>query len=390
MNQLFGAPIAAPIPDEGLRRPSLANGSPYRVLSLDGGGIRGLYTATVLQQLAARIARLCGSDVETRLDLGAKFDLIVGTSTGSILAIALAAGVPLDDLLALYRTKAASIFQRPMPLQGGCPGDTRRALLWAIRRTWSPANRTSELRGALLDVLGEETLGQLYGRRGIGICVPAVNAETQRAWVFKTPHGPRLTRDHNYKLVDVCMASAAAPIYFPMHRVQSPNAGSTSVHTFVDGGLWANDPVMVALAEALEFADGSRPIEILSVGTCSGVRSKPLDEHDAECGVLGWKGGIDIVGMSLEAQASVMHYLAQKVAGAMAGRVTLHRLVEPPVSAEETKYLALDVNDLKSLSVLEMLGQRATDLNMSALTNSPHLTSAHTMVLDIFSNLKQL
>lgn len=186
------------------------------------------------------------------------------------------------------------------------------------------------------------------------------------------------------------MASAAAPIYFPMHRIQSPNAGSMSVHTFVDGGLWANDPVMVSMVEALEFSGENRQIEILSVGTCSGIRSIPLNKHDAKRGVLDWRGGTDIVGMSLEAQASVTHYLAQKVVGAMAGRVTLHRLIEPPVSAAETNYLALDANDAKSLSVLEMLGQRATDLNMSALTNSPHPMPAHTMVLDMFSNLKQL
>jgi patatin-like phospholipase/acyl hydrolase len=76
---------------------------PYRVLCLDGGGIRGLYTATVLQQMAVRVARMNGKNHEGRLDLGANFDLIVGTSTGSILATALAAGVALEDVTHLYR-----------------------------------------------------------------------------------------------------------------------------------------------------------------------------------------------------------------------------------------------------------------------------------------------
>lgn len=92
----------------------------------------------------------------------------------------------------------------------------------------------------------------------------------------------------------------------------------------------------------------------------------------------------------LEAQASVFPYLASKIVQAMSPRVALHRLIEPHVSGEESKHLALDANDPKSLDVLEMLGQRATDLNMSALTNSPQRSAEHAMVLDMFSNLKSL
>lgn len=366
------------------------SGRPFRVLSLDGGGIRGLYTATLLQQLAVRAARFHKLGVESRLDVGAQFDLIVGTSTGSILATALAAGVALEDVLNLYRNEAANIFRRPMPLQGGCKLDKFKALVWTVRNTFRPANASYALRCALQRVLKEETLEELYERRKVALCVPSVNAETERAWVFKTPHAQRLTRDNRYRLVDVCLASAAAPIYFPMHRAESPNLGSTSVHTFVDGGLWANDPVLVALVEALEVAAPDQTIEILSLGTCPGVKSQILGGKDATRGVIGWTGGTDIVSMSLEAQASVTHYLAQKLAGAMGGRVTLHRLAEPPVSPEETKHLALDAADKKSLDVLEMLGQRATDLNMSVLTNSPNPTRGQAMTLAMFSGLKQL
>jgi predicted acylesterase/phospholipase RssA len=365
-------------------------GRPYRVLSLDGGGIRGLYTATLLQQLAVRAARFHRLGFEERLDVGAQFDLIVGTSTGSILATALAAGVTLEDVLKLYRNEAAKIFRQPMPLQGGCKFDKFKALVWALRNTFRPANAPYALRYALQRVLKEETLGELYERRKVALCVPSVNAETKCAWVFKTPHAQRLTRDNHYRLVDVCLASSAAPIYFPMHRVESPNSGSRAVHTFVDGGLWANDPVLVALVEALEVAAPDQPIEILSIGTCPGVNSQVLGEKDATRGVIGWTGGIDIVGMSLEAQASVTHYLAQKLAGAMGGRITLHRLAEPPVSPKESKHLALDAADKKSLDVLEMLGHRAADINMSALTNSPSPTSGQVMTLAMFSGLKQL
>ena len=368
----------------------LKTGTPYRVLSLDGGGIRGLYTTALLQQLAVRIARLNGSPVESKLDLGAKFDLIVGTSTGSIIAVALAAGVCLEDVLNLYRNKASAIFQKPMPLQDGCFGTVFKTFRWGLSNTLNAANGSAALAHELGEVLKDETLGQLFRRRRVGLCIPTIDAESQKAWVFKTPHGSRLTRDDNYRLVDVCMASAAAPIYFPMHPVASPNPGATSTHLFVDGGLWANNPVLVGLVEALEFADKDRPIEILSVGTCSGNKARVLDTASANRGSLQWKGGVDIVGLSMEAQASVVPYLAEQMVRAMGGRVTLHRLREPEISAEEKQHLALDAVDKRSLSVLEMLAQRATDLNMSALTNSGSQRPEYKMALDMFSNLSQL
>lgn len=363
---------------------------PFRVLSVDGGGIRGLYTATVLQQISVRIARLNGSSVESQLDLGKKFDLVVGTSTGSIIAVAVAAGIPLESVMSMYRDKASAIFQRPMPLQDGCLGSKFRTGTWALRNSCSPANDSSDLRAELKAVLKEETLGQVYERRGVALCVPTIDAESQKAWVFKTPHSQRLTRDNNYQLIDVCMASAAAPVFFPMHAVKSPNPGANSTHLFVDGGLWANNPVLVGLVEALEMASPDQEIEILSVGTCPGTKAKILSETDAGRGSVQWRGGIDIVSLSLEAQGSVVPYLASKLVGAMGGRVRLHRLREPDVSSDEVKHLALDAADSKSLSVIEMLGQRATDINMSELTNSASPSLEHQMVLEMFSNLQQL
>jgi patatin-like phospholipase/acyl hydrolase len=85
---------------------------PFRVLSLDGGGMRGTYTATYLDKVAATFGRRRNIDA---LDIGAAFDLIVGTSTGGIIAAALATGVPLADIVALYVEHGPSIFSRPLP-----------------------------------------------------------------------------------------------------------------------------------------------------------------------------------------------------------------------------------------------------------------------------------
>src|SRR6516225_3389825 len=85
---------------------------PFRVLSLDGGGMRGTYTATYLDKVADTFAKRRNVGA---LDIGAGFDLIVGTSTGGIIAAALATGVPLADIVALYVENGAAIFSRPLP-----------------------------------------------------------------------------------------------------------------------------------------------------------------------------------------------------------------------------------------------------------------------------------
>src|SRR5215470_12284967 len=85
---------------------------PLRVLSLDGGGMRGTYTATYLDRVAATFAKRRRI---AALDIGAAFDLIVGTSTGGIIACALAAGIPLAKVVDLYQRHGPAIFHRPLP-----------------------------------------------------------------------------------------------------------------------------------------------------------------------------------------------------------------------------------------------------------------------------------
>ena len=367
------------------------NVKPFRVLTLDGGGIRGLYTASLLHQLSIRFARFQNNPTESKLDLGSQFDLIVGTSTGAIIAVALAAGIPLEDIIKLYRTKSKDIFQFSMPLQNGCLLTVVKTWLWVFRNTLSPANNSMGLQALLTDVLKEETLEQVYQRRNCALCIPTIDAETQKGWVFKTPHSQRLTRDNHYKLVDVCMASAAAPIYFPLHNIESPNGSTKVSHKFVDGGLWANNPILIGLVEALEIAEPSQQIQILSVGTGTDAFSQAtsLNSKSLKRGGLKWKMGVDIIDMSIKAQASTTTYYASKLAEAT-GRVTLHRLKDFPVSANESPRLSLDAVDSQSLELLETMAHRAADSNFSALTNTNQSSKEIEMVLNMFSDIKQV
>ena len=208
---------------------------PLRVLSLDGGGMRGTYTATYLDRVANAFATRRGVKA---LDIGAAFDLIVGTSTGGIVACALAAGIPLSEITELYVEHGPKTFNRPLP--GGVfstIGDIR-------KRPQALAEGTEALRQALESRFGKITLGEIYAARSIALAIPATEMGQHRAWVFKTPHLKDTTnhRDDDYTLVDVCLATTAAPIYRSMAIVDHPDNNAGGYNVFVDGGLWANSP----------------------------------------------------------------------------------------------------------------------------------------------------
>lgn len=354
---------------------------PYRVLSLDGGGIRGLYSAAVLHGIAQRVARMHGGP-EERLDVGRAFDLVVGTSTGAILATALASGVSLAEVVALYRDNARKIFSDPVP-QSKWP-----LLAWCWRHLRSPANPSAPLKAALEGVFGVETVLQMYQRRGIALCVTSVDVETQKSWVFKTPHdmrGNRLQRDNNYALVDLCMSSAAAPLVLPVHGVARPDDVAGSMNWFCDGGLWANNPVVVAIVEALEFAPPGAPIHVISASTCPPFKGAAVDTSSSQRGLLDWWGGIATLEVALDAQSYAYHYIAKTLSTHLDREVKYLRLTDPQIQAEEAKELRLD--NPAALDVLAKLASRAVDLNISEATTGD---KPKELLTEIFANLPTL
>jgi predicted acylesterase/phospholipase RssA len=361
---------------------------PFRVLSLDGGGVRGLFTAVLLQGLTAEFAKQQGLDDRQEYDLGRQFDLIVGTSTGAILATALAAGVPLSLVISLYTNRAKAIFRNPVP------ASTVGALVWWIaRHLYKAANRPEPLKDALEEVLGEETLGALYARRRIALCVPTVDAETLKSWVFKTPHVSRLQRDVNYRLLDVCLASAAAPLIFPVKEIERPEANATlsaapRLNWFVDGGLWANNPSVVALTEALTTAKPGQPIQLVSVSTCPPFKGSTVMRATANRGLLAWRAGIKMVETGLDAQSYAYDYMTKTLAQHARQDVNYVRLADPDVGAEDLPFLGMDNPSDETLRRLTTLAYRAVDKNRSEATTGNPPPKA--VLLDVFAGLQPI
>ena len=328
---------------------------PFRVLSIDGGGMRGVYTAAYLDKLARAFAqkRSCSA-----LDIGASFDLLVGTSTGAIVACALAAGIGPDRVLALYERYGGSIFRQRLP-------SSWPRLLWGLLgRAGALKAGDAALREALEGAFGAETVVQVYRRRRIALCVTAVEMSQHRSWVFKTPHFPSsYQRDNDYTLAQVCLASSAAPLFRSL--AQLGNTDGSGSRTFADGGLWANNPVMVALVEALQLLAGepARPLEIFSLGTCPKPSGTPVRQEDVHWGPLRWRFGALATTLSLDAQEFAFDNMASLLARHVGRGCSITRFPRGPVPAALHEYLDLD--DARPEAIRALVHQATADVDVT-------------------------
>lgn len=328
---------------------------PFRVLSLDGGGMRGTYTATYLDQVAATFARR--RELEA-LDIGGAFDLIVGTSTGGIIACALAAGVPLTEVVELYRRHGAAIFRRRLPSK------LRGVIVDHFGRRNALAEGEAALRQALHDVLGATTVKDIYDQRGIALAIPAVEMSQHHAWVFKTPHFAATNyRDDDYTLVDVCLATSAAPIFRSMAAVDHADGRGKGYNVFVDGGLWSNNPVLVGFIEALDIAAPGQAIEIFCLGTCPMPAGEQISRDGVHRGLVDWKFGGDAASLAIDAQQFAYDHMAKKLAKHVGRPCTVLRFPSDKVPAALIPFLDLD--DTRPEAIAALINQARTDADMT-------------------------
>lgn len=276
------------------------DGKPFRILSIDGGGIRGILPATILTLLEERY--LNGQSA------GDYFDLIAGTSTGGILALGLGLGLRSKNLLDLYIQHGREVF----PTLRWDVMKMRARLRW-LRSARHHAYDPEPLRKHLLKVFGKRTLGEAMRR----LCIPSFDGFTE-VNVFKTPHHPDYRLDWREELLTIAMATAAAPSYFPVYRDRG--------RYFADGGVWANDPVMIGLVDALICNHlERRQVYILSLGT--GDSEMQITTKQITLGGFWYWREIISSAMHLQSQTA----LGQ--AGLLIGRDHLTRLNAPPMPA---------------------------------------------------------
>lgn len=252
-----------------------------KVLALDGGGIKGTFPAAFLAAVE--------ENVEGRV--ADYFDLIVGTSTGGIIALGLGLGWSASDLLSFYEEYGPRIFRKASLWE---------CIRWLRRSKYDPA----PLHQALQERFGERKIGE----SSVRLVVPSINLETGAVYLYKTAHHPRFERDYKKCAVEAARATSAAPTYFPSFI-------SDSGVPLVDGGLWANNPAAVAAVEArtiLEWRQGD--VAMLSIG-CT---REPFDGVQAQRrskGLVYWGLQRKAIDLFMTAQSSSANGMAQHLLG---------------------------------------------------------------------------
>lgn len=235
---------------------------PFRILSIDGGGICGILPAAVLTELERRF--LEGQSV------GKHFDMIAGTSTGGIIALGLGCGLRAQDALDLYMSNGARIFPS---------GNALNRILRRLRHAFRYIHDENVLMEALRETFGERLFGDSVKR----LVIPSFEGQHGEPWIYKTPHHPDYKQDRHEQMVNVARATSAAPTFYPSFEHNS--------YTYVDGGIWANNPVMNAIVDAMACYDlDRRQIHVLSLGCGESVlRVTPAM---SKAGLIGWRNAV--------------------------------------------------------------------------------------------------
>ncbi len=301
------------------RAPQKLAAKPFQILCLSGGGYRGLYTAALLEK----------TEKEAGKPLSQVFDLIAGTSIGGILAIGLASGVAATSLRGAFEKNANRIFPQSYQIKGK---NVFPRLPLGIFRARYPQQG---LRDTLAEILGEKRTTKIHTGLATQLLVTCVDLTSRPARLFRSTD---LSCDTS--LIDIGLATSAAPTYFPEHTV-----GSAIV---VDGGLVANAPDMLAVIEALK-SERLEDIRVLSIGTAGREGARAFRKPESP-GLLGSAKSTFLLTLDAQEQISV-----QAVKELLGDR---YIRLDTLASEDERKQIGLDMTSTTAAKTLQLMAER--------------------------------
>ncbi len=249
----------------------------FHILALDGGGTRGIYSAKLLAKVEQTF-NLCIKDC---------FDLIVGTSTGSIIAGAAVSNIPMDEIVELFESEAPEIFRKRWYRNQLLFSKYSNQKLAQIIAHHIPASPLSEISTPLMITSSEITKSDLH--------------------IFRSNYIDQLSRSEDSDgavcIRDAILASCAAPTFFSPKNVNG--------HLLADGGLWANNPSIVALTEAVtKFNKQPRHLKIISIGTGHSI---DMYERNKRWGFLSGWGGVKLISYVMTLQSHAYANMAKQL-----------------------------------------------------------------------------
>lgn len=268
----------------------------FKILSLDGGGVRGYLSAKILSNLEDYL----NNHTKEEMPIGQRFDFITGTSTGGIIALALAIGKTAKEIEELYYQYIPKIF-----------GEKRNSLLAVT----APKYKSSMLELMVTEVFGDYSLEDVERH----VLITSVNLDNAQPRFYKSKYLARNAERLPEKLKNIAMATSAAPTYF------KAKTGLKHSHNLIDGGICANNPSLSAVIDALNFEEKNslntippnnlNDIILVSVGT--GERGEmPYDSKKLANG--GWytwarpvKDVVPVIEVLMESQSQMAHFQAK-------------------------------------------------------------------------------
>lgn len=309
--------------------PSDSESQTFKVLSIDGGGIKGLYSARILEHFEERF----------NCKIADYFDLICGTSTGGLIALGLSLKIPVELISNLYYCRGKQIFPR------------QNQILSSLRQLFLRSKYdNSELRRALEEMFGERTLAD---SRCL-LCIPAFSLTDGRPFIFKYDHSEgNLCRDNKTKYVDIGLATSAAPAYLPIVTIDTYDRKQ-----FIDGGIYANNPTLVGVVEALRYFVGKgkrfQKLKVMSLGSLEPNPGRRfVNKHHRS--VLDWNK--DLIATFFEGQAYVTGYFVETLAQYCDSPFDYIRIPGAPLSPEQARIINLDNTSREALQLMSQMGK---------------------------------
>jgi len=261
----------------------------FKILTIDGGGIRGIYPSKILAEVEAQLKLELNEDVK----IHEYFDLICGTSTGGILAIALGLGFSASELSDLYVENARKIFgpRRPFRTNMFFPKHRAKRLEKIIRNKFHDQDRDKSY---------------LLGDSKTRICIPVYDIYTGSMNVFKTSHHESLIRDWQVPAYQVAMATAAAPTFYNPYTLNYKGiSGEITQKNKVDGGVCSNNPVLIGFIEAVHGLNVEpKNVKILSIGT--GTSRFGIPKKNIGWGIARWMYKSRLIDTFMQSQSDVI------------------------------------------------------------------------------------
>ena len=269
----------------------------FKILSLDGGGIRGVISERIIQEIEQQIQKLKGQS------LNEYFDLISGTSTGALTTAALAVGMNTNQIMNIYKHETQEIFPyrsrlcpERLPLIAKCgisaPKFSNEGLINVIKRYLIKNNIPIKMKDVVKPY----------------ILMVAYNMSTEEPTFFVNKDCQDSLWYSDIPLWEICVCSASAPTYFPPYELKDKGES----YAYVDGGVAANNPTLAAVSHAIKLGYKLEEISVISIGTGKNTKTYKFTEI-VDWGLADW--AIPLFSVILNAQGKTDNLLSEQILG---------------------------------------------------------------------------